>query len=570
MDGIEETRKFVVVAATNRPNVVDPALRRPGRFDREVEIPAPDADERALILSHYFARLPVDQETVSAKKVARECVGYVGADLEALCREAAAIAFAETQHSLFASSHARAVGSAAERKEEREPALIKGQHFATAMLAISPSSQRGFQIDMKRVAWDDIGGLATVKKRLKQAVEWPLLHSETMARVGLTPPRGILLYGPPGCSKTTLVRAIASSSSSSFFSLSGASVFSSYVGEAERTVRNLFRRARSNRPCVLFFDEFDSLVGSRSFKVGDTGNAHGQEGRLLSTFLTEMDGVSSSSGVLVVAATNRADLLDPALLRPGRFDFILNVRTPCFAVVSLFASLSLSLSPFLFPSLPPISLCFFCSSLVPLQSRPHQVPPPDLDARIQILQVKTAGMPISPDVDVKELATRMELYSGADIESVCREAAMQALREDVRSLVVVSVCNTFDILSEAHSRGREWQGEREGGEEEEEGSNVTDRFYLHSVCRLTLFHHRPCVTSRAPSPAFLLRCPRRSLPTRAASHTASRPTLITLTPTPHLFSYTCKIITLFVQRLKDTLRLRMTRCRGERERERDK
>ncbi|KAJ2681420.1 hypothetical protein H4R19_007344 [Coemansia spiralis] len=256
------------------------------------------------------------------------------------------------------------------------------------MARVVPSTKRGLGIDVAQTAWSDVGGLADVKLKLQQAVEWPLTRAAAMKRLGLRAPRGVLLYGPPGCSKTTLIKVVATQTHATFLSINGAALYSPYVGDAERTLRDTFRQARTTSPAVVFFDEIEAMVGKRA--LGGAAGDSVQE-RILSTLLNEMDGVEAADGVLVVGATNRIDMIDPALLRPGRFD------------------------------------------------RTVYVPPPDRAARAEILRIKARGMPLGPDVDMDELADRTHGFSGADMANLSREAALLVLRQDIGARQVVRV-----------------------------------------------------------------------------------------------------------------------------------
>lgn len=360
-DKIRASRhRVVVVAATNRPNAIDPALRRPGRFDLEMEVPVPGPAARADILRVCTRSMPIAEGTDLAG-IALRCVGYVGADLAALCREAALPAMREGAEAVAA------------------------PHFARAMCSVVPSTRRATAVaGVGGVTWDDIGGLEDVKRELREAVEWPLLRAESLARMGVTPARGILMFGPPGCCKTTLVRAAANSCHASFLSVSGAAIYSPYLGDAEAFMRELFKRARLAAPAIIFLDEIDSIVGSRT--DAGSGSRDDVRERVLSTLLNEMDGFERMAGVVVVAATNRVDLLDKALMRPGRFDRTIRVGLP------------------------------------------------DQDARAQIFRVHTRKMPLDPEtVSLDALAAETMFMSGADISCICREAAMCALRENVNS-----------------------------------------------------------------------------------------------------------------------------------------
>eukprot|EP01132_Coremiostelium_polycephalum_P007682 gene7682-9450_t len=368
LDGMTSRGNIIVVAATNRPNQIDPALRRPGRFDREIELPVPNQKQRLEILKIYTSGLPIDPERINEilLTVSEEITGYVGANIQSLCRDAAFLAFNRLK------DYSSDTGRYIELEDFKEgiklnpPSILKGEHYISS--------------DVSHITWDDIGGLEDVKQQLKQAIEWPTLHKESFQRFGLQPPKGILLYGPPGCSKTTLVKAIANSSKLSFLSLSGAMVYSPYLGDSESTIRDIFKKARQSTPSIIFFDEIDAIVSKRNESSGGGDNA---QSRVLSTFLNEMDGVEQLKGVIVVGATNRLDMIDPALLRPGRFDKIVQINLP------------------------------------------------DQDTRYQILKVKTKLIPLSNCVDLIEISKLTNGFSGADIENLCREASFQALRRDL-------------------------------------------------------------------------------------------------------------------------------------------
>ncbi|KAJ3159101.1 hypothetical protein HDU86_002000 [Geranomyces michiganensis] len=383
MDGMSGRGSLIIVGATNKPNAIDAALRRPGRFDREVAIDVPSESARLAILASCCKSVPLADD-VDLPALAAATNGYVGADLAALSREAALIA-------VRGGRTTRASGAI-------QPALSEVTH-ACLLAALAhhggPSTQRGASVAVERLTWDDVGGLEGVKKRLRQAVEWPLLHKVTFQRLGLRPPRGVLLYGPPGCSKTTLVKIIAATSGATFLSLNGASLYSPYVGDSEQAIRATFQRARSGAPSVVFFDEIDAIVGKRGLGSGGSGSGKGDsvQERVLSALLNEMDGVETAKDILVVGATNRPDLIDAALLRPGRFDKVI------------------------------------------------YVPPPDDAARLQILKMYTRALPLGPDVDLAKIASPAVTgprFTGADLKAVCREAAMEALREGrgVPSVVV--------------------------------------------------------------------------------------------------------------------------------------
>ncbi|KAJ2720621.1 hypothetical protein GGI07_004501 [Coemansia sp. Benny D115] len=367
MDGLEGRGGIVVIGATNRPGALDPALRRPGRFDREVAIGVPGLAKRRDILLHCTRKMPLAPD-VDIDMLADSTSGYVGADLAALCTEAATQAQSRQSREAESAKQAVTVGD-----------------FSKAMGVVVASTRRSAQTDIAPTRWEDVGGAAQAKRVLQQAVLWPLERGPAMIRLGLRPPRGVLLYGPPGCSKTTLVRAIAAQTRAAFFTLSGAALYSPFVGESERLVREAFKTARAAQPSVLFLDEIDTMVGKRGSGGGSGSQGDSVQERILSTLLNEMDGVDGSTGgVLMVGATNRIDMVDSALLRPGRFDRVVYVA------------------------------------------------PPDLEARREILEIRARQrMALSDDVDLDRLAQRTVGFSGADLTNLVREAALNCLRQDV-------------------------------------------------------------------------------------------------------------------------------------------
>ena len=372
MDGLTGRGNVIVIGATNRPNALDPALRRPGRFDREIEIGTPDKRGRHEILLIHSRGMPLAHD-VDLKVLAERAHGYTGADLAALCREAAMKALLRYLPEI-------------NLKEERIPPRVlekmevRMDDFMNAFKEITPTAMREIAVEVPVVHWDEVGGLEEVKEKLKEAVEWPLKNPEVFKRLGIQPPKGILLIGPPGCGKTMLARAVATESEANFISIKGPEVFSRWVGESEKAIREVFRKARMASPAVIFFDEVDSLVPRRGLGYGDSGVTE----RVISQLLTEMDGLMPLEDIIVIAATNRPDIVDSAVLRPGRFDRLI------------------------------------------------YVPEPDEAARLEIFKIHTKNMPLSNDVDIKE--HRMTKgYSGADISSVCREAAMNALRRDINA-----------------------------------------------------------------------------------------------------------------------------------------
>ncbi|KAJ3396124.1 hypothetical protein HDU92_003993 [Lobulomyces angularis] len=375
MDNVlQEEAKLVIIAATNRPNSIDIALRRPGRFDKEIAIDPPSVDNRKKIIQQLSKKMRLENN-FDFEVISVLTNGYVGADLVALCREATLLAMQRN-------------------KDEQTELCTTTNDFKNAMKAITPSLQRHALALTKELSnnlsWSNVGGLEEVKLKLKQMVEWPLKYKTTFERLGLTSPRGLLLYGPPGCSKTTLVRIIAQTSGATFLSINGAQLFSPFVGESEKLIRSTFQRAREAFPSIIFFDEIDALVGKRSLDGGKGGISVSE--RILSTLLNEMDGIENSDGVLVVGATNRPDMidagLDKSLMRPGRFDKVLFV------------------------------------------------PPPDEKSRLSILKIHTTGMALKDDVNLKYLAKNTVAYTGANLEGLCREAAMYALRESLNADVV--------------------------------------------------------------------------------------------------------------------------------------
>ncbi|MDD5086488.1 MAG: CDC48 family AAA ATPase [Candidatus Nanoarchaeia archaeon] len=373
MDGLNARGKVVVIAATNIPNAIDIALRRPGRFDREIEIGIPSKEGREDILKIHTRNMPL-AKNVNIKEIANKTYGFVGADLAALSKEAAMIVLRR----LLPEIKIREDNTIP--KEILEKLKITRKDFNSALKVVRPSALREVLVEVPDVKWDDIGGLDEVKQELKEAVEWPLKNPESFKRLGVKPPRGVLIYGAPGTGKTLLAKAVANESDSNFILVKGPEMLSKWVGESEKAVREVFKKARQTSPTVIFFDEIDSIAPRR----GISSDSHVTE-RVVNQLLTEMDGLEDMSDVVIIAATNRPDMIDNALLRPGRFDrFILT-------------------------------------------------PAPDKKTREEIFKVHTKGMPLLEDVKIEELAEKTQGYVGADIESVCREAAIFSLREDIKS-----------------------------------------------------------------------------------------------------------------------------------------
>ncbi|MDP2168689.1 MAG: CDC48 family AAA ATPase [Thermodesulfovibrionales bacterium] len=371
MDGLQSRGEVIVIAATNIPNVIDPALRRPGRFDREISIPIPDRNGRLEILNIHTRSMPF-AEDVDTGKLAEITHGFVGADLAALVREAAMSALRkiipEIDFEMADIPYETLMGL-----------QVTMDNFIEAMKEVEPSAIREVFVEVPDVRWTDVGGLEDIRRELKEAVEWPLKYPEMFKTVGTTPPKGIMLYGVPGTGKTLIAKAVANESGVNFIAVKGPSLISKYIGESERAIREIFRKAKQASPAILFFDEIDSLVPRRESGITD---AHVTE-RVISQFLTEMDGIEELKGVMVLAATNRIDLIEPALLRSGRFDLLL------------------------------------------------ELPVPDTETRLKIFEIHTKGKPMDKDIDLRNLAEQTENMVGSDIGFICRKASMLAIREHI-------------------------------------------------------------------------------------------------------------------------------------------
>lgn len=375
MDGLKSRGKIVVIAATNIPNSLDPALRRPGRFDRELVIGVPQTEGRLNILKIHTRSMPLAKD-VNLKKLAEITHGFVGADLSSLAKEAAM----NVLRKILPDLNLKEEESIPENVLEK--LSISMSDFMEALKVVRPSALREVLIETPNISWNDVGGLDDVKQEMKEAVEWPLKHKDAFKKLGVKPPKGILLYGPPGTGKTMLAKAVAKESEANFIAVKGPELLSKWVGESEKAVREIFKKARQASPSIIFFDEIDSIAPRRG---GSMGEDHKVTERVVNQLLTEMDGMQDLADIVIIAATNRPDILDTALLRPGRFDRILLVGSP------------------------------------------------DKKAREAIFKVHTKGMPLAKDVNLNKLVEGTDGYVGADIESVCREAAMLALRKDIKA-----------------------------------------------------------------------------------------------------------------------------------------
>ena len=377
MDGLEARGKVIVIAATNRPNAIDPALRRPGRFDREIEIKVPDKRGRLEILQIHTRNMPLDTD-VDQDRVAAVTHGFVGADLEYLCKEAAMKCLRRLLPELNLEDEKLA-------PEVLNKLIVTMSDFENAVKEVMPSAMREVYLESPDIPWTSIGGLEEVKRELQEAVEWPLRYPDLYTKLGHSMPKGLLMHGPSGTGKTLLAKAVATESEANFISVKGPELISKWVGESERGMREIFRRARQAAPCVVFFDEIDSIALTRGGMGGtDSGGGYGGSGssdRMLSQLLTEMDGIQELQGVVVIAATNRVDMIDAALLRPGRFDKIIFV------------------------------------------------PNPDMNTREKILQIHTKGKPLGQGIDFRKISEITEGFSGADITGVANTAISIVLHE---------------------------------------------------------------------------------------------------------------------------------------------
>lgn len=372
MDGLESRGKVVVIGATNRPDALDPALRRPGRFDREIEIGIPDQKGRLEILEIHTRGMPLTEE-VNLSSIAKVTHGFVGADLEAVCREAAMKSLRNVLPEINLEESKIPV-------ETLNKIKIKPEDFETALKEVQPSALREVYVQSPNVKWTEIGGLDSIKEELREAIEWPLKHSDLFTEADIVPPKGLLLYGPPGTGKTLIAKAVATNSDANFISIKGPELLSKWVGESEKGIREVFRKARQASPCVVFFDELDSVAARRS--SSGSGDSHVGD-RLVSQLLTEMDGLQDLKGVVVIGATNRPDIIDDALLRPGRFDRIL------------------------------------------------EIPLPDNDSIKEILKIHMVRKPVDKSVELNKLVELCKGLSGADIAALVNAAALSAIKDHI-------------------------------------------------------------------------------------------------------------------------------------------
>jgi transitional endoplasmic reticulum ATPase len=377
MDGLKGRGEVIVIAATNRPNAIDEALRRGGRFDREIEIGIPDMNGRLEILQVHTRGMPLSPElngegndAGELKRIAERTHGFVGADMSSLCKEAAMHALRRFLPEINMDEEIPA--------EFIEKLEVTHKDFDEAFKNIEPSALREVFFEVPQVRWTDVGGLDAIKQELIEAVEWPLKYPEAFEAINTKPPKGIMLFGPPGTGKTMLAKAVANESEANFISIKGPEMLSKYVGESEKAVRETFRKAKQASPTIIFFDEVDSIAPIR----GISSDSHVTE-RVISQMLTEMDGMEELKDVLVIAATNRPDMVDSALLRPGRLDRLIYITPPC------------------------------------------------VDARKEIFEIHLDGKPLDNKVDLRELARMTDGYVGSDIEAICREASIMALREKI-------------------------------------------------------------------------------------------------------------------------------------------
>jgi transitional endoplasmic reticulum ATPase len=413
MDGLKPRASVVVIAATNRPNALDPALRRFGRFDREIDIGVPDENGRLEILRIHTRNMKLGED-VDLEDLARQTHGYVGADLAALCTEAAMQCIREKMDIID-------IEDDTIDAEVLDAMAVTNEHFRFALGQSNPSSLRETVVETPNVRWEDIGGLEEVKQELQEMVQYPVEHPEQFERFGMNPSRGVLFYGPPGCGKTLLAKAVANECQANFISVKGPELLTMWFGESEANVRDVFEKARAAAPCVLFFDELDSIGSQRGGSHGDGGGA---ADRVINQLLTEIDGMNSKKNVFVIGATNRPDIIDPALMRPGRLDQLL------------------------------------------------YIPMPDYESRLSILRAVLRKSPVSPEVDLAYLATQTDRFTGADLTEICQRAAKLAIRESIQRHV-----EQLRIREEAERNGLAMDDE----EDEEPVPEILPRHFEEAV-----------------------------------------------------------------------------------------
>ncbi|MHA1583785.1 MAG: CDC48 family AAA ATPase, partial [Promethearchaeota archaeon] len=384
LDGLHGRGRIIVIGATNRINSIDEALRRPGRFDREIELPVPDAEGRKEIFQIHTRGMPLDK-SVNIDEYSIHSHGFVGADIMAVAREAAMSALRKILPMIDLDKPIPL--------EILENLKIRDDDFQNALRMVEPSAMREVLIEIPNVKWDEVGGLDSVKKELNESIKWPLEYPHLYKKAGIRPINGILIYGPPGCGKTLLAKAVATESEINFLTVKGPEIYSKFVGESERAIREIFRKARLAAPSIIYFDEIDAIAATRGGGMGSSNNNVGMQ--VVNQILVELDGIEDRKGVIVVASTNRPDILDPALLRPGRFDRLV------------------------------------------------YVPAPDFEGRKKILAVHTKDMPLSLELqdNLSEIAEKTAGYSGADLENVAREAGMQAIREKMDDFKEINLEN---------------------------------------------------------------------------------------------------------------------------------
>jgi len=372
MDGLKGRSNVIVIAATNRPNTIDPALRRFGRFDRELDIGAPDENGRLEIFRIHTRNMKLD-ESVDPEAIAKETHGFVGADMAALCTEAAMQCIREKMDLID-------IEEESIDAEILDSMAVTQDHFKFALANSNPSSLRETVVEIPTTTWNDIGGLEDVKRELRELVQYPIEHAEKFEKFGMNASKGVLFYGPPGCGKTLLAKAVANECQANFISIKGPELLTMWFGESEANVREAFDKARGAAPCIMFFDELDSIAKARGSNAGDGGGAGD---RVMNQLLTEMDGMGSKKQVFIIGATNRPDIIDTALMRPGRLDQLI------------------------------------------------YIPVPDLDSRKSILRAVLRKSPVAPDVDLDYIAEKTDKYSGADLTEICQRAAKLAIRENI-------------------------------------------------------------------------------------------------------------------------------------------